>query len=479
MKYVFKFSVIIFICIGVFYCYSGDVCLADYVIIDTSLPNTGYTSSYAGQMFRATTTDISAFGLWLSQQVGNGYFEMIVCKTGDNNIRSSFSGLTTGAYPNYRLICRAASGDTLIGSSSAIYGNSISPSETKINISPPGTLTPNWWYYWLAIPQPQSSSTVNKAIWTTFNVDVASNTSAIANPTVDWNYKLYSNFPANVETFILLEKPGNGTTKTPCDFTLWQTIYQLSSSTINTYENYDLYIDINYRNLTTKIDYQSTQTGLAKFIGEINNQNFLWGVPYFMSWTNPLEMPKSLGNYAATTTLWAHNAITGTNYTLSSYSSTFKLATSSNCAMDFLTPTGWCENICADIATSTFINDILCAGRMTLCYMFVPHSFTYNYFSDGITLYKNAFPFNTIFQLSNTITNTISSTTITTTDTIGIPFVRKQAGHANYYVLPVLASSSLPNAISGTNANLIRNTISYLIWILTVSLIIIIIWFYH
>jgi hypothetical protein len=38
-------------------------------------------------------------------------------------------------------------------------------------------------------------------------------------------------------------------------------------------------------------------------------------------------------------------------------------------------------------------------------------------------------------------------------------------------MLPVLSSSSLPNLIGGTNANLFRNSISWIIWILVAFLI--------
>ena len=67
-----------------------------------------------------------------------------------------------------------------------------------------------------------------------------------------------------------------------------------------------------------------------------------------------------------------------------------------------------------------------------------------------------------IFSLTDTVSNTVASTTLNATGTIGVPMIDK---NKNIYIAPFLSSSTLPNAIGQTNADLVRNTISWLIWL--------------
>lgn len=120
------------------------------------------------------------------------------------------------------------------------------------------------------------------------------------------------------------------------------------------------------------------------------------------------------------------------------------------------------ETYCA-CNTGNFFQNGICNA---FCYLFIPTDYGLSVFQNNYDNLKQSFPFNTYFELTGAIQDAVSSTTMTTTNTIGIPFVKTTAGHAQYYVAPVLSSSSLPNAISGTNANLVRNTLSYLFWLI-------------
>ena len=128
-------------------------------------------------------------------------------------------------------------------------------------------------------------------------------------------------------------------------------------------------------------------------------------------------------------------------------------------------------------ATSTFChcsdNEIIQAICNGLCWAFVPNDYATSSLSANYNKLKLSFPFNTYFQLTDTIQNAISSTTINTNSTFSVPLIKKVGHTPTFYMQSVLSSSSLPNAIAGYNANAIRNGLSYLIWIITAGIAVI------
>lgn len=107
------------------------------------------------------------------------------------------------------------------------------------------------------------------------------------------------------------------------------------------------------------------------------------------------------------------------------------------------------------------------------CFLFVPTDYGLTSFQNNYDNLKQTFPFNTYFQLTTAVQDGLNNANLDTTSTIGVPMVRKVAGAAQFYIQPVLSSSSMPNAIGGTNANLVRNTLSYLFWLLAAGLAVI------
>lgn len=138
------------------------------------------------------------------------------------------------------------------------------------------------------------------------------------------------------------------------------------------------------------------------------------------------------------------------------------------------------SNICSNVATSTggfddFRYGVECGLRKLIFWAFSPDNYAINYFLDDYGLLKMSFPFNIFFTLTDTAKNAISTTTLSQNDNLGLPFIRKTATSSQFYILPVISSSSLANAIGQTNAGIFRTTLSYFIYIMTASIIFLII----
>jgi hypothetical protein len=130
------------------------------------------------------------------------------------------------------------------------------------------------------------------------------------------------------------------------------------------------------------------------------------------------------------------------------------------------------EQICGNIATSTTFGAIEC-GLMKALYgagvlLFTPSFDTLQNFRASYELFKGCFPFNTFFQLTNTITGVASSTASSTAGTIKIPFIHT---NGTYYMMPVMSSTTLSNWIGVSNYNLFRTTIGYFFWLVAVAIV--------
>jgi hypothetical protein len=156
-----------------------------------------------------------------------------------------------------------------------------------------------------------------------------------------------------------------------------------------------------------------------------------------------------------------------------------------NESFDDLTPDY--DNLCNDIATSSwewwdvstyagaFRYAIECGLRKTGYYFFVPSDASRDYFDKGRQKLKGMFPFNTYFSLSDSVYGVLATTTTDMTGTLGIPFI--SATSSDFYILPVLSSSSMPNAIGQDNTDLLRTSLGWLLWIVTALFIIVLVYF--
>lgn len=169
--------------------------------------------------------------------------------------------------------------------------------------------------------------------------------------------------------------------------------------------------------------------------------------------------------------LWNPDNPTGTStygayYTLRGQLNAVPTPIISPCDCTVSTSTNW-----IDIGISA----VYCGIKYSMCWAFYPDSGTIDNFATSTAIFKNKFPFNTYFDLTNSISDALSTST-NTYGGLGMPFVRTSAsGTAEYYWLDSLSSSSLPKAIGGQNANLFRNGLSWILWIITAGIIITII----
>jgi hypothetical protein len=135
------------------------------------------------------------------------------------------------------------------------------------------------------------------------------------------------------------------------------------------------------------------------------------------------------------------------------------------------------DQVCQDVATSSgsFADDfrfgLECGFQKFVCWAFVPSPQAQKFLYNNVNQLKSSFPFNTYFSLINTV-NTALATTTDKNSTLGLPFIETPEQGANFYIMPLLSSSSMPNAIGQENTDLFRLTIGYVIWILISVLII-------
>jgi hypothetical protein len=130
-------------------------------------------------------------------------------------------------------------------------------------------------------------------------------------------------------------------------------------------------------------------------------------------------------------------------------------------------------HVCDDVATSSeFYYAIECGVRKIIFWTFLPDKNTVARFYNNAALVQTVFPFNTYFSLVQIGKDAIATTTLNNNDTFGIPLITT-AG--SFYILPVLASSSMPNTIGVENTNLLRTTLGYIFYMVVSILIIVII----
>lgn len=189
--------------------------------------------------------------------------------------------------------------------------------------------------------------------------------------------------------------------------------------------------------------------------------------------------PSELGEYNVIATLWDIYSSNGNivyDHILAQKEINFTIQGATT-----TTPTAWCGNLCADIATSTNLlgeigNGVNCALRSATCYLFYPHKYNIDQFFTQYENFKQVFPFNTFFDIASTTQNAFASSTMNNNNTFGLPNIRKSGTTTQYYIQPLLSSSTMASFIGSSNATLFRTTISYLIYAITAGGIFLIIW---
>lgn len=127
--------------------------------------------------------------------------------------------------------------------------------------------------------------------------------------------------------------------------------------------------------------------------------------------------------------------------------------------------------ICDDIDTDTILGMIECSFKRVIAWTFIPNGEAITDLQNSSDLIKTKFPFSTFFDLTTIVSNAIATTSTSTQESIGIPFIRKTATSTQYYIMPVITSTTMSNTIGSANASLWRTGIGYVIWVCTGAII--------
>jgi len=129
---------------------------------------------------------------------------------------------------------------------------------------------------------------------------------------------------------------------------------------------------------------------------------------------------------------------------------------------------------CDTVSTSSgsFFDDfrygIECGFRKVSFWAFTPTPDSVKYFFESSQKIKTVFPFNTYFSLVSAAQDAIASSSISRNNTIGLPMIDTGG---NFYILPVLASSSMSNTIGSANNNIFRSTLGWIMWLIVAAIV--------
>jgi hypothetical protein len=243
----------------------------------------------------------------------------------------------------------------------------------------------------------------------------------------------------------------------------WAYNFTISSSSYAAYDSFD-----------TQIEYIPPIAGATSTFIESN-----WYKPavqpdtaYIIVYDQEYNIPLYLGNYTAGAYL-----IGLKNDTFDILASDFVNFTMSEGTTT--AQTAWCSGLCNDLATSTsaWWPPFVCAGRYVICYAMYPHDLTKQMFWQAYSDFKLVFPFNIFFEITSTIDNVFASTTMaSTTGSFGLPMIKKVGTTSQYYILPLLTSTTTANFLGNANANLLRFSLSSIIYAFYTVGIILILW---
>lgn len=200
------------------------------------------------------------------------------------------------------------------------------------------------------------------------------------------------------------------------------------------------------------------------------NNNVICGIRFY-SVNNPYSYPTTGENILFTS---GYVSTYPAGYNFASSTATFPLWFNLNGTMQQVaTTTNTCD--CNFTSTSTNLfdiagNAIYCAIKSSICWAFVPDSGTIQNLASSTKQFESKFPFNTFFDLTNSVHAAVSTTT-NMTNSLGLPFIRKTGTTTEFYILPVISSSSMPKAIGQNNTNIFRKGIGYVAYAISGGLI--------
>ena len=141
-------------------------------------------------------------------------------------------------------------------------------------------------------------------------------------------------------------------------------------------------------------------------------------------------------------------------------------ATSTICESLHFSPSVFCTDEwlhCGYYDTSTVAwSGLVCGLKQAGCFMVNPATSSLYFISSVASNLQTKAPFSLYFSITNTIKQGLEQTSTTSTSTLGVPMWN--ATSRQFYVLPVVTTSSLSNTIGITNANMFKNTITWIVW---------------
>jgi len=122
------------------------------------------------------------------------------------------------------------------------------------------------------------------------------------------------------------------------------------------------------------------------------------------------------------------------------------------------------STICAGISgnANTFLYGVQCGMRQTACYIFAPTAKSKEYISKSVSALEGSFPFNMYFDFINKTSNVLSQEMENKADILSVPFIN---GEGDFIMLPVVSSSTMPNAL-GSSFNTFKNGLQSLVWLI-------------
>jgi hypothetical protein len=209
---------------------------------------------------------------------------------------------------------------------------------------------------------------------------------------------------------------------------------------------------------------------------EGQQKNILCGVA-IESMGNPMAYPELTSGYMHIRTS-GYLSTYPAGFNFNTGSSTYPLYFSLYGELNNITPpiTEPCD--CSISTSSNWIeigtSAVFCGIKYSMCWAFFPDMGTIQNFATSTSMLADKFPLNTYFGLTDAVTNALD-TQDTMAGSLGVPLVRTVNGHAQYYIAPVVSSSSMIRAIGQTNTTLFRNGLTWLVWIIVAGLIFLII----
>lgn len=141
-------------------------------------------------------------------------------------------------------------------------------------------------------------------------------------------------------------------------------------------------------------------------------------------------------------------------------------------------PTWDISGVCSGVDTWDLLGQLTCSLRGGFGWagvaLFSPSCNSLDWIYTSYTDFKDSFPFNIFFDLTDSVDSAIisaQSSTSTAGGSFKIPFIRNTGTTSEYYMLSVMSSSSISNTIGSTNYNTFRVTLGYLWWIVVAGIV--------